>query len=84
MKVGCGSSNSLTEIDSLYISDCTTPGFYKKADVYDYVLLHPGSILVDRYPYPVVRGAISRNGEKYVYSSPNSYAQDNLLSLPRD
>ena len=84
MKPGCHYSFNLVEIDQLYITGCDEPGFYKKSVVHDYVKDHPGSIKVDRYPYPSVIDAVSSNGEKYVRSSPNDYTHDNLLDLPRE
>ncbi len=84
MKPGCYYSSSLVEIDQLFITGCKDPGFYKKADVHDYVKDNPDSIKVNAYPYPSVVDAISANGEKYVRSSPNSSTRDNLLSLPRE
>lgn len=83
MKPGCHYSQSLLEIDSIYIEGCTEPGLYKKATVHDYVKANPGSIKVNVYPYPGVIHATSDRGEKFVRSSPNGYTHDNLLSLPR-
>lgn len=37
MKTGCANSTKTTEIDQIYIEDCTNPGYYKKADVYDHL-----------------------------------------------
>jgi hypothetical protein len=84
MKQGCYYSSNLVEIDQLYITGCDNPGYFKKAVIHDYVKENPGSIKVDRYPYPVVIDAVSVNGEKYVRSSPNGYTHDNLLDLPRE
>ena len=84
MKPGCYHSSSLVEIDQLFITGCESPGYYKKAIVHDYVKEKPGSINVDRYPYPVIIDAVSATGEKYVRSSPNGYTHDNLLDLPRE
>ena len=84
MKEGCRYSNNLLEIDELYVIGCTRPGFYKKADIYDFVKNNPGVIKVDRWPYPNVVPALSVYGEKYVKSTPNAYWHDNLLSLPRE
>ena len=84
MKPGCYHSNKLLEIDQLYIADCQNPGYYKKATIHDHVEMYPGSIKVNRWPYPEVIAAVSTNGEKYVRSSPNDYTHDNLLDLPRD
>ena len=84
MKPGCYNSNNLVEIDELYISGCTNPGFFKKAVIHDFVKENPGSIKVDRWPNPDVVDAVSQNGEKYVRSSPNAYGHDNLLNLPRE
>ena len=84
MKSGCQKSSSLLEIDEIYITGCTDPGYYKKAVIHDHVKKNPGSIQVDIWPYPDVVHAVSVNGEKYVRSSPNAYGHDNLLSLPRE
>ena len=84
MKAGCRTSNNLTEIDEIYITGCTNPGYFKKAVLHDYVKKNPGSIQVDIWPNPNVVDAVSANGEKYVRSSPNAYGHDNLLSLPRE
>ena len=84
MKQGCYNSSNLLEIDQLYITGCENPGYFKKAAIHDYVKKNPGSIKVYRHPYPSVIDAVSVNGEKYVRSSPNDYALDNLLCLPRE
>lgn len=84
MKPGCYNSNNLVEIDELYISGCSNPGYFKKAVIHDFVKENPGSIKVDRWPNPNVVHAVSVNGEKYVRSSSNAYGHDNLLSLPRE
>ncbi len=84
MKPGCAYSNNLVEIDELYITGCTNPGYFKKGVIHDYVKENPGSIQVDIRPNPNVVAAVSVNGEKYVRSAPNAYGHDNLLSLPRE
>ncbi len=84
MQQGCYNSQSLLEIDSIYIEGCTNPGYYKKADIYDHLKQHPNTIQVYIYPYPNVIPAVSSRGEKYVRSSPNDNSHDNLLDLPRD
>lgn len=84
MQSGCYYSQNLQEIDSLYLIGCDTPGYYKKATVYDHLKNNPGSIQVDIYPFPNVIPAVSARGEKYVRSTPNDYTHDNLLDLPRD
>ena len=86
MKAGCGTSNNLLEIDSIYLTGTTNDGFYKKENVHDYLVKNPGGIQVDIYPYPNLIPATSGapNYEKYVKSSPNNTIQDNLLSLPRE
>lgn len=83
MKPGCANSTKTTEIDQIYIEDCTNPGYYKKADVYDHLKSHPNSIYVDISPYPDLVPALSSNYEKYVRSEPNDTPSDNLLKLPR-
>ena len=84
MQRGCYYSQSLLEIDEIYIEGCNNPGFFKKAVIHDYLKAHPNSIQVKIYPYPNVVPAISTKGEKYVRSSPNNSERDNLLSLPRE
>ena len=83
MKPGYNSSNDLLEVDSIYIEGCNNPGFFKKADLYDFLKAHPGTIQVKIYSYPNLIPATSSRGEKYVRSAPNDYAHDNLLDLPR-
>lgn len=77
------SSQSLLEIDSVYIEGCNNPGFFKKAVLHDYLKNNPGSIKVKISPFPDAIPALSSRGEKYVRSSPNDYTHDNLLDLPR-
>lgn len=84
MYTGKENSQSLLEIDEIYIQGCTEPGFYKKAKVYDYLKNNPGTIQVNIYPYPNLIPVLSVNGEKYVRSSANGSTKDNLLSLPRE
>ena len=84
MKAGSRSSYNLTEIDEIYITGCSNPGYFKKAVIHDFVKENPGSIQVDIWPYPDVVDAVSVNGEKYVRSTPNAYGHDNLLCLPRE
>ena len=84
MKPGCNTfSGGLLEIDSIYIDGCTSPDFYKKETLYDYLVDHPGSICVNIYPFPELLPAISLRYEKYVRSEPNDTPLDNLLRLPR-
>ena len=83
MRHGCEYSDNVLEIESVYIPDCVNPKFYSKEDVHDYLKKHPGTIYVDRYPYPNVIPAVSQNGEKYIRSEPNDTTNDNLLKLPR-
>lgn len=84
MKSGCGTSNNLLEIDSIYVTECTNEGYFKKASLYDYVKENPGSIQVNIYPYPNLIPALSSNNEKYVKSASNNTTTDNLLNLPRE
>lgn len=83
MKAGCGYSQNLLEIDSIYLEGCADPGLYKKEIVHDYIKSHPNSIKVNIYSYPFLVPATSASGEKYVRSAPNSTQSDNLLRLPR-
>ena len=86
MKAGCGTSNNLLEIDSIYLADAKEPNYYKKAAVHDYVKDNPGNIYVDISPFPKLIAVISPapNNEKYVKSKPNATTTDNLLNLPRE
>lgn len=84
MKPGCGTSNNLLEIESVYLTGCEKDDFYTKASIYDYLQKNPNTIQVNIEPYPNVIGAISANNEKYVKSQANSLEKDNLLKLPRE
>lgn len=85
MKTGCGASNNLLEIDSIYLTGVDViPSYYKKEDVYDEIKNNNVKIKVDIWPYPELQAVLSANGEKYVRSTPNQYGFDNLLSLPRE
>lgn len=84
MKPSCYYSQSVLEIDKIYITGCTNPGYFNKADVHDHLIKHPGSIQVNIYPYPNLIPAISSSGEKYVRSVPNGNTHDNLLDLARE
>lgn len=83
MNLGSFFSQSLLEIDEIYIEGNGISGFFKKANLYDYLKLYPGTIQVNIWPYPNLVPALSSQGEKYVRSSPNGSTHDNLLSLPR-
>lgn len=76
-------SNSLTEIESIYLTGVSEEGFYKKENVHDFIVKNPESpIHVNIEPYPKLIAAI-KNGQKYVRSAPNETTEDNLLKLPR-
>ena len=81
MKPGCGSSQSLLEIDEIYITGIER--FMQKELVHEYLLIHPETIQVDILPFPNLLPARSAYGERYVRSAPNDYLFDNLLALPR-
>lgn len=81
MKKSMEYSNNLLEIDEIFV---TGFGWRKKSFYYDYLSTHPGSILVNIYPYPCLVKQLSINNEKYVKSEPNKYGFDNLLDLPRE
>ena len=80
MKSGCNNSQSLLEIDQIYIHNC---GWCKKEYLYDYLKKFPKSIVVDIPPRPYLLPALSINCEKYVRSNPDIYKHDDLLDLPR-
>lgn len=83
MKTNCFYSNDLLEIDQIYLEGCSTPGYYPKEAVHNYLIDHPNSIEVNIFPYPDLQPMVSINGEKFVRSIPNQGAYDNLLRLPR-
>ena len=81
MMKSSNSSNSLLEIDSIYIDELCR--LIKKEELYDKIEYENWKVNVDIGPYyPKVKGAIS-NGEKYVKSVPNDSNVDNLLCLPK-
>ena len=84
MRPGSRHSQSLTEIDSIYLSGFQSPAFYPKESIHVFLLNNPGAIRVGIPPYPTVISAVSCDGEKYVKSTPNYTGHDNLLSLPRE
>lgn len=84
MQRGCMNSQNLLEIDEIYIEGCTNPGYFKKANLHDYLKKYPGTIKVKISPYPEVIPATSVHGEKFVRSTPNNSNRDNLLELPRE
>ena len=48
MCYGCQYSDDVLEIDSIYITGCNNPGYFKKEIIHDYLKNHPNSIQVDR------------------------------------
>ena len=44
MKSNCNQSNTLLEIDKIYIEGCDNPGFFDKSVIYDYLVKNPTSI----------------------------------------
>lgn len=82
MKLYCGNSRNVQDIDSIYIDSVGT--YLKKEKIYDHLKLYPKSIQVNIYPYSNLIPAISALGEKYVRSQANDTINDNLLNLPRE
>lgn len=83
MHSGKEQSNSLTEIESIYLTGVNKDGFYKKENVHDFIVKNPKNpIYVNIEPNPKLIAAII-NGRKYVRSEPNETPEDNLLKLPR-
>lgn len=82
MKLYCGTSRNVQDIDSIYINSTGT--YWKKEEVHDYLKQFPKSIQVDISPYPNLIPAVSILGEKYVRSVANDTIKDNLLNLPRE
>lgn len=86
MKPGCGTSNNLLEIESIYLTGFSEETFYTKKAIHDFLVENPSTdIKVKIAPYyPKLIPATSIRGEKYVKSTPNSTQNDNLLALPRE
>lgn len=83
MHSGKQQSNSVTEIESIYLIGVSEEGFYKKEDIHDFIVKNPEDpIYVNIEPNPKLIAAI-KNGQKYVRSEPNETPEDNLLKLPR-
>lgn len=83
MKAGCGNSNNLLEIDSIYLVGGGNNGLYRKEVVHDFLVDNPGSISVNGYQQTTLVPATSIYGERYVKSKANNTLLDNLLYLPR-
>lgn len=81
MKDGFFNSTKQVEIDQIHIQSI---GWFKKADIYDYIKYHNGIVKVNLYPYPTLIPVISISGEKYVRSTSNDLIRDNLMYLPRE
>ena len=82
---GCGSPKSCNDIDEIKIHDDYWGNEWKpKAIIHDMVKESPGSIKVDRYPYPDLIPVRSIYNEKYVRSESNDTVNDNLLKLPQE
>lgn len=84
MRLGCMDSQNLLEIDQIYIVDHTNGAWYPKEVLHNHLTKNPGTIQVNIAPYPDLIPWKSPYGEKYVKSTPNAYASDNLLMLPRE
>ncbi|WP_321301795.1 DUF3892 domain-containing protein [uncultured Sphaerochaeta sp.] len=81
---GCTSPKTCNDISEIEIKEGSSSSWKTKAKVYDLVKASPGSIEVDRYPYPDLVPVLSKNDEKYVRSEPNDTEHDNLLKLPQE
>lgn len=84
MKPGCGYSNSLVEIEQIYLEGCQEDEYYYKSSLHDFFFKNPNSIQINIYPYPNSQPMISQNNEKHVRSEPDYTEKDNLLKLPRE
>ena len=82
MYSGKESSNSLLEIDKIYLQ-ANTGAWYTKEAIHDYVQENPGQVVVGTLNGPDVIPCTSKYGQKYVKSNPNDNVYDNLLYLPR-
>ena len=81
MNYGCRNSNYPEDIDQIYLYE---RGWYKKADLHDYLKQYPKSIVVNISPYPYLIPAVSAVREKYVRSNPDTYKHDDLMDLPKE
>ena len=81
MKNGFIDSDNPEEIDEIYLSGVSNPGWYKKSLVHDFVKENIAKVNID--PYPKLVPEISSNNEKFVRSEPDEYRKDNLMKLPR-
>lgn len=83
MHKGKEHSNSLTEIELIYLTGVKQDGWYTKESIYNFIISNPElSIHVDILPNPKLIAALNNN-QKYVRSEPNNSTHDNLLNLPR-
>mgnify|MGYP000063277009 CR=1 FL=1 len=84
MQSGKEKSNSITEIESIYLTGVKVETYYKKENLYDFIVNNPTQLIqVNIEPYPTLIAAV-KNGQKYVRSAPNETTNDNLLNLPRE
>lgn len=51
MKSGCYYSTRTSEISEIYIEGCTSPGFFDKTTLHNYLEQYPHSIQVKLYPF---------------------------------
>ena len=84
MRPGCQHSQSLLEIADIYVVGYMKSAWYPKEVLHNHLTKNPGTIQVNIAPYPDLIPWKSPYGEKYVKSTPNAYASDNLLMLPRE
>ena len=86
MHAGKEQSNSVLEIESIYLTDLSNgqpDGLYSKESIHEFVKnTQNPSIHVNIYPYPKLIAA-TKGTQKYVRSAPNETPADNLLRLPQ-
>ena len=78
MNTGRGLTPAVTNVDEIYLQGI---GFHRKEVIFDYLILHPGSICVGIEPYPELLPATSFDCEKYICSGLGKQ-NDRLLDLP--
>lgn len=84
MKTGKEHSNSVQEIDSIFLKGVKEERYYSKEVLHDYVKNEQNTAIhVDISPYPKLIAATNGN-QKYVRSAPNDTPEDNLLKLPKE
>ena len=84
MKPGCLYSNSLSDIQEIFLTGCLDERFYFSGTICGIVKTNPGSVQVDIESFPDVMAVLDANGREYICSQPDDSGVDFLLRLPRE